>query len=406
MTEGYPSYIIFTVIEELTIKSDSKILLLVLDGVGGLPKDGYTELETAKTPNLDQLAKRSVTGLTYAVAPGITPGSGPAHLSLFGYDPIKYQIGRGVLEALGVDVSLKPNDIAARGNFATIDENGLIIDRRAGRISTEENQVICKKLQSNIINIKDIEIHIIAGKEHRFVLVLRGPGLDDQITETDPQKIETSPLPCKALVNQAAKTADIVNEFVAKAQEFLELPANMVLLRGFAKPPEIPSLQERFKLTAAAIATYPMYRGLAKLVGMSILETGSSIEDEIETIKKYWKDYDFFYIHIKKTDSYSEDGNFEGKVKVIEQVDAVMPEFLALNPDVLVITGDHSTPSLLKAHSWHLNPFLLYSKWIIPDTAKRFTERECMLGYFGRFHAVHAVPRMLANALKLKKFGA
>ena len=399
-------------IEDLAIKSDSRILLLVLDGVGGVPvpqdsaKNGKTEIETARTPNLDKLTKQGITGLTYPVSRGITPGSGPAHLSLFGYDPIQYQVGRGLLEALGSGVILDTEDIAARGNFATIDANGVITDRRAGRISTETNKEICAHLQQNISQIEDVKVEITPGKEHRFVLVLRGNGLSDQILETDPQKTGEKAIECKALIPEAQKTAHIIQAFVGQAKELLELPANMVLLRGFAKPPQIPTMGERFKLNPAAIATYPMYRGFAKLVVMKLLETGTNIEDEIETLKNNWEQYDFFYVHIKKTDSFGEDGNFKEKVRKIEEVDKYIPEFLSLNPNVFVITGDHSTPSILKAHSWHPNPFLLCSKWVISDRATRFTERECMIGGLGRFNATHAVPLMLAYALKLKKFGA
>ncbi len=393
-------------IEDLAIKSDSRILLLVLDGVGGVPVNGKTELETAYTPNMDKLAKQGITGLTDPISRGITPGSGPAHLSLFGYDPIKYQIGRGVLEALGVGLSLSSKDIAARGNFATIDAREIVTDRRAGRISTETNKEICAHLQQNISQIEDIKIEIAPGKEHRFVLVLRGNGLSDQILETDPQKTDVEPIECRALVPEAQKTARIIKLFVEQVRELLELPANMVLLRGFAKPPKISGMEERFKLNPVAIATYPMYRGLAKLVGMKVLKTGTDIKDEIETLKSNWEQYDFFYVHIKKTDSFGEDGNFKEKVRIIEEVDKYIPELLLLNPDVFVITGDHSTPSVLKAHSWHPNSFLLCSKWVIPDQAGRLTERECSLGGLGRFNAIHSVPLMLAYALKLKKFGA
>ncbi|MFA5033290.1 MAG: 2,3-bisphosphoglycerate-independent phosphoglycerate mutase [bacterium] len=393
-------------IEKLTIKTDSKILLLVLDGVGGIPQNGKTELETAKTPNLDKLTKNAMTGLTDPVSPGITPGSGPAHLSLFGYDPVEYQIGRGVLEALGVGITLIPNDVATRGNFATVNDKGLITDRRAGRIATEENVKICALLQSNIKPVEGVKFEVTAGKEHRFVLVLRGEGLDDRITETDPQKEGALPLECKPLVPEAEKTARVINSFVLQVKSILKPPANMVLLRGFAKPPAISTMGERFKITPAAIATYPMYRGLAKLVGMDVLETGSTIADEINVLKSNWQSYDFFYVHIKKTDSYGEDGNFESKVKIIEEVDRYIPQLLELKPDVLVITGDHSTPAMLKAHSWHPNPFLISSKWVIPDAAQRFTEIECAKGLLGRFGAVQALPLMLANALKLSKFGA
>ena len=393
-------------IEDLAIKSDSKILLLVMDGVGGLPVNGKTELETARTPNLDKLTKQGITGLTYPVSRGITPGSGPAHLSLFGYDPIQYQVGRGLLEALGSGVILDPEDIAARGNFATMDANGVITDRRAGRISTETNKEICAHLQQNISQIEDVKIELTPGKEHRFVVVFRGKGLDDQITETDPQEIGQEPIECEALAPAARKTARIVCAFVERAKELLKAPANMIILRGFEKIQRVPKMQARFKLSPVAIATYPVYRGLAKLVGMDILETGANVGDKMETLKNNWEQYDFFYVHIKKTDSFGEDGNFKEKVRKIEEVDKHIPEFLSLNPDVFVITGDHSTPSILKAHSWHPNPFLLHSKWVISDQATRFTERECMIGGLGRFNAIHSVPLMLAYALKLKKFGA
>ncbi len=398
-------------IEKLCIKTDSKIVLLVIDGVGGVPLNGLTELDKAHTPNLDALAQKSITGLTDPIAPGITPGSGPAHISLFGYDPVKYEIGRGVLEALGVGIELTSRDIAVRGNFASIDKNRVIIDRRAGRISTEKNKELCQMLQQKIKMIEDVEIHITPGKEYRFVLVLRGDGLDDNVNETDPQKTGEMPIPCRgepvcSPKPEAEKTARIINEFVRRAEKFFSPPADGVLLRGFAKKPDIPSMNERFKLSSCAIATYPMYKGLSRLVGMDVVETGTTIKDEIETLKNNYKKYDFFYFHIKKPDSMGEDGNFEGKVKMIEEVDSIIPEIERLNPDVFVVTGDHSTPAVLKAHSWHPNPFLLYSKYILTDEVKKFTERECAKGYLGRFNAINAIPLMLAYSLKLKKFGA
>jgi 2,3-bisphosphoglycerate-independent phosphoglycerate mutase len=394
-------------IESLAQDTPSKIVLLVLDGLGGIPSgNGKTELETANTPNLDALAKKSATGLTDPVSPGITPGSGPAHLALFGYDPVKHEIGRGVLEALGVGVNLTSRDVAARGNFATKDANGVITDRRAGRISTEENKRICTSLQREIKQIDGVEIFITSGKEHRFVLVLRGDNLSDQITETDPQKIGIKPITCEATKPEAKETARVVQKFIEKAEALLKPPANTVLLRGFAKHPRLPSMQERFKLKPCAIATYPMYKGLAKLVGMEVVDTGATPADEVETLRKHWNDYNFFYIHIKRIDSMGEDGNFESKVSLIEEADKIIPNILKLNPDVFVVTADHSTPSVLKSHSWHPNPFLLFSKYVIPDDVAKFTERTCMKGGLGRLRAVHAIPLMLANALKLKKFGA
>jgi len=394
---------------ELTVKTESKIILLVADGIGDLPsREEKTTLEYANTPNLDKLAAKSVCGLTDPVSRGITPGSGPAHLSLFGYDPIKYQIGRGVLEALGIDVELTEKDLACRGNFATIENKGVITDRRAGRIATEKNQELCKLLQENINEIDDVKVIIRSGKEHRFVVVFRGEELEDGISDADPQVNGKEIKYAEALRPESEKSVNIVNKFIKRALKVLknQHPANAILLRGIAKHPGLPSMNNLFKLNPAAIATYPMYRGLAKLVGMDVLVTGESISDEFATLEDYYKHYDFFYVHIKKTDSYGEDGNFEAKVKVIEEFDDNLPKVLNLKPDVLVITGDHSTPAALSAHSWHPNPILLYSKYIRVDEVKHFSENECVMGGLGRFSAKENIQLMLANALKLKKFGA
>ena len=397
------------IMKSLAIKTESKIVLLVADGIGDLPSENNkTALEKAFTPNLDKLASKSVCGLTDPISCGITPGSGPAHLSLFGYDPIKYQIGRGVLEALGVGMELTPYDLACRGNFATLDKEGIITDRRAGRIATELNEKLCKLMQDKINQIGDIKVIIRPGKEHRFVVVFRGDGLDGALSDADPQKVGEKIKFAEPLHPKSKKSAETVNEFIKQANEVLKEhhPANTVLLRGFAKHPGLPTMKELFKLTPAAIATYPMYKGLAKLVGMDILETGESLNDEFKTLQDNFSRYDFFYLHMKKTDSYGEDGNFEQKVKVIEEIDKYIPEVLALKPDVLVVTGDHSTPALLKGHSWHPNPFMLFSKYIRVDEVEQFNEKECVKGELGRFSAVDVLPLMMANALKLQKFGA
>lgn len=396
-------------IKELSRKTDSRIVLIVMDGIGDLPgKDGKTVLEQAEIPNLDRLAARSVCGLTDPVSRGITPGSGPAHLSLFGYDPLKYQIGRGVLEALGIGLELTCDDLACRGNFATIDENGVITDRRAGRISTEKNQELCSLLQKEITEIDGVKVIIRSGKEHRFVVVFRGKGLEDGISDADPQLNGKKIKYAEALREESKLSVLIINRFIDRCQEILKghHPANAILLRGVAKHPELPSMGELYKLNSAAIASYPMYRGLARLVGMNILNTGDTIADEFATLKENFQDYDFFYLHIKKTDSYGEDGNFEAKRKVVEEVDRYISEVLQLNPEVLVITGDHSTPAALAAHSWHPNPFLLYSKYIRIDDVQHFSENEFVRGGLGRFPAKEAMPLMLANALKLEKYGA
>ncbi len=397
------------IIKSITVKNENKIILIIMDGVGGLPvKDGKTELELANTPNLDELASESALGLTYPIAIGITPGSGPAHLSIFGYDPIKYNIGRGVLEALGIGLELTQHDLPARANFATKDKNNIITDRRAGRIPTEKNKELCKKLSENIKQIEDIEVIIRPGKEHRFVVVFRGEGLEGPLTDADPQKEGLKIKYAESVSPSGEKSARIVNKFIDKVNEVLkdEHPANTCLLRGIDKVPPVPPMSEIFKLTPAAIATYPMYKGLSRLVGMEILQSGESLKDEINTLKENYEKYDFFYFHIKKTDSYGEDGNFEEKIKIIEETDKILPEILSLNPDVLVITGDHSTPAVLSSHSWHPNPFLLKSKYIRPDEGKRFTENECLKGSLGHFYSINAMSLMLAHSLKLKKFGA
>lgn len=394
---------------KISIENEKKMVLLVLDGLGGLPVDGKTELETARTPNLDLLAAESELGLSHSIAPGITPGSGPAHLSLFGYDPLKYEIGRGILEALGVGVVIGKNDVAVRGNFATL-ENGLITDRRAGRIASEKNREIIAYLREKIKKIEDVEMGLYSGEEHRFVLVLTGEALSDQLTDADPEATGRPILYTRAKNEAAAKTARIVNIFIDRLTAELTdfRPANTCLLRGFAQYPAIPSLGELFKLKAAAIAVYPMYKGLAQLVGMDILDSGRTIQDQVATLKKHYAAYDFFFVHIKKTDSYGEDGNFAGKVSVIEEFDRWLPEILELTPDVLVVSGDHSTPALLKAHSWHPNPVLLkasFQRQTLKSGVK-FSEKNCAPGILGTFYAMDVLPMMMANALKFKKYGA
>jgi len=388
--------------------SPSKIVLLVIDGVGGLPhaKTGKTELESARKPNLNRIARDSLCGLIDPVGPGITPGSAPGHLAIFGYDPVKYNIGRGVVEALGIDLELKPEDITARGNFCTVDDRGIITDRRAGRVSTDKSTELCRSL--NNIAINGAEISVLPVKEHRFVLVLRGEALSPELADSDPQQVGLAPKKVEALSPQAQRTAEIANEFVSQARSLLkgETPANMVLLRGFSRCLDIPSISEIYKLKPAAIATYPMYRGLARLVGMQLLPEGESITERLNSLRRYYSDYDFFFVHFKSTDARGEDGNFRAKVQAIEELDNALPSLLNLDPDVLIITGDHSTPATLAMHSWHPVPFMLNSKWCRPDNVSEFSEQACLAGGMGRFPATEIMPLAMANALKLDKFGA
>jgi 2,3-bisphosphoglycerate-independent phosphoglycerate mutase len=401
-------------IRKLVIPAETKIVFLVMDGVGGLPLEpgGPTELEAARTPNLDALAQKSVSGCTAPVGAGITPGSGPGHLALFGYDPCRYIIGRGVLEALGIDFNLQPPDVAGRGNFCSVDAQGRVTDRRAGRISTEKC-IELTALMRDKIHVPGVEVFVEPVKEHRFVLVLRGEGLAGDLSESDPQQLGVPPLPIRPLAEAedliaSQHTAELVNEFIAQAKRVLadQHPANMVLLRGLDKRPAIPSMKDAFGLHAAAIAVYPMYRGLAKLVGMDALPSGTKLADEFDTLERAWPDYDFFYLHFKYTDSRGEDGDFPAKVAMIEEFDSYVPRVMALKPDVVVVTGDHSTPALLKAHSWHPVPTLLHSHYCRCDGTQKYGERACARGALGTFPAVDLMPLALANALRLAKFGA
>ncbi|GGN02713.1 putative 2,3-bisphosphoglycerate-independent phosphoglycerate mutase [Thermus composti] len=403
---------LFPVYKELHQKG-GKILLVVLDGVGGLPLEpgGPTELEAAKTPNLDRLAEESALGLLTPVYPGLAPGSGPGHLALFGYDPFRYVVGRGALSALGLGADFREGDVALRGNFATLDPEGKVVDRRAGRPSTEENRRVIAKLKEAISRLEDVEVHFYTESEHRFLVILRGEGLSDGITDTDPQKTGLPPLKAEALDEASAKTARLVNLLAERIREVLkdEPKMNGALFRGASRKPRFPSVAEVYGMKAAAIASYPMYKGLAALVGMEVLPVegeGDAHEGKIKALRKNWDHYDFFYLHFKKTDAKGEDGDFWGKVGEIERFDALLPELLALGPEVLAITGDHSTPALLKAHSWHPVPLLLKAPYLRQDAAKRFTETEAQRGSLGHLRGVELMPLLLAHAGRLLKYGA
>jgi 2,3-bisphosphoglycerate-independent phosphoglycerate mutase len=396
-------------LSELIVKNEKRIVYLIMDGLGGLPmQGGRTELETANTPNLDQFAAEGITGMLDPVLPGITPGSGPGHLALFGYDPLEYLIGRGVLSALGVDFELTDRDVAARLNFCTLDEEGKVVDRRAGRISTEVNQKLVEKIKQNVKLSDGVEYFLLTESEHRAVLILRGDGLGGNINDTDPQQVGLAPRLPVGDDPESQKTVKYVIEFLEGVRKTLkdDHPANMVLARGFAKFNPPPSMEERYGLKAVAIAQYPMYRGLARLVGMDVPKKPETYEAMFEQLKAHWDSHTFFFVHFKKTDSTGEDGNFTKKVHVIEEIDQWVGQLRELKPDVLVVTGDHSTPSALKAHSWHPVPALLWSQYCRPDEVTQFGERYCANGYIGRMQTKYLILLSLANALKLKKFGA
>ena len=397
-------------IDTLAVKSDRKILLVVLDGLGGVPYRDKTELESAWIPNLNKLAARSGLGVLVPIAPGITPGSGPAHLALFGYDPIAIEVGRGVLEALGVDIAVGPGDLCCRANFATLGKDDKVADRRAGRIATEKSTPLCARLQAELARIEDVDVIVRPGMEHRFVVVFRGPGLADGLTESDPLHDGEAPHAVKALDPAAAKSARIANEFIRGAARILakEPVANFVLLRGLARLPKIPTMEERFKLNPACVAAYPMYRGLARLVGMRVLDAGDTWESEVAAVRQHKAEHDFFFLHFKDFDKAGEDGNFEAKQELFERFDEeIVPQLLGLGFDVLCITGDHSTPAVMHGHSWHPVPLLISSQYSRPQlNVEEFGERACNRGNIGFLSSMELINLLLAHALKLKKFGA
>ena len=395
-------------LKELSTKSPKKIVLLVMDGVGGLPREagGKTELETARTPNLDALAASAECGVHLPIGFGITPGSAPGHLALFGYDPLAYPIGRGVVAATGVAFPMKPGDVAARLNFATLDASGKISDRRAGRIPTEKCAQLCELLKA--VSIKGVEVSVRPVKDYRAVVVFRGKGLSDKVEDTDPQIMGVPPLDPKATEQQAAHTAEVAKEFVAQARRILasQTPANGILLRGFAELPHIPSLPELYKLSPVALAVYPDYKGVARLVGMDVVDDLADLDAQAAALPTVWGSHDFFFIHHKYTDSKGEDGDFDAKVKEIEKVDAFLPKVLAMKPDIIIVTGDHSTPAAAKAHTSHPVPFLIAGDGVRSDGTAKFAERTCARGIWGTISGQVLLRTALAYTGKLKKFGA
>lgn len=400
------------IIQHTIKKNNSKIVLIVMDGIGDIRNPRYqnkTPLEYAHIPNLDKLAKESCLGRTYPILPGITPGSGPGHLGLFGYDPINTIIGRGVLEAVGIEFPLESKDVAARCNFATINDKGLVTDRRAGRIPTETTIELCNIL-STIKEINGVEIIIKPGKAHRFVTIFRSKEkeIGSLIHDTDPLEEGKSPLLAKGKNPPSQFLAGVINEFMKRGYELLrdQHPANCFLMRGISSKPKIPSMGQKYLLESAAIASYPMYRGIASLLGMTLLPAPDSIEGLFHTYVEFKKKYDFFYIHVKGTDQAGEDGDFESKVSCIEKVDSALPIILENKPDVLAIAGDHSSPCLMRSHSWHPVPVLIHSSFSDQDDVSGFYENACNQGGLGFFESKYLMGLLLAHAKRLDKFGA
>ena len=395
-------------LQSLAQPAQTKLVLLVLDGLGGLPREagGPTELEAARTPNLDRAAAEGQTGLSQPIGPGITPGSGPGHLALFGYDPVASNIGRGALSALGLGLRLDAGDLGVRLNFCTLDDRGNVVDRRAGRIETGLNRALVEKL--NKIEIPGVELEFATESQHRAVLILRGAYLSRSVQETDPQAVGVPPLEPVPLSPSAQHTSAVLRLVLEAVQDRIgeESPANFVLMRGYAGLPELDSLDSLYGLQAVCLATYPMYKGLARVAGMAVVDGLESAAEQMTALETAWDDYDYFFVHHKAPDARGEDGDFDAKSAAIEEMDQRLPDLMALGPDVLVVTGDHSTPSVLRQHSWHPVPCLFRGVRVLPDTVVRFGERACGQGSLGLFPAQSIMARMLAHGGRLQKFGA
>ncbi|HET6430497.1 MAG TPA: 2,3-bisphosphoglycerate-independent phosphoglycerate mutase [Phycisphaerae bacterium] len=396
-------------ISSLAKETDTRIVLLVMDGVGDCDNDRKgTALQQARTPNFDAVAAAGAMGLLVPVATGVTPGSGPGHLGLFGYDPLIYQVGRGVLGALGIEFPLAKRDVAARLNFCTIDADGNVTDRRAGRIPDSENERIVARITEKLKAPKGVEVFLRTEAEHRALLVLRGDGLDDNVGETDPQATGVPPLEADRPPHNKSRTARIVADLIGQVRQILadEPQANMILGRGFAKFPDWPTFPQRYKLNPAAVAGYPMYRGVARLVGIPVVAEPTTAADICAEVAKALADHTFIFAHFKYTDKAGEDGDLAGKIARIEEMDAALPALLDADPDVLVVTGDHSTPPSLKAHSWHPVPVLMKAPHLRGGDGGGFNEVACRAGQIGTIPSSHMLPLAMAHAGKLEKFGA
>ena len=395
-------------LRELATPNDSKILLVVADGLGGMADAEHgTELEEASTPNLDRLAAEGITGLLEPVGPGITPGSGPGHLALFGYDPVEHLLGRGALSAAGLDVELRPGDVAARGNLCTIDGAGNVADRRAGRPPDDVGRGVIDRLSAGV-RLEGVDVLFKHERGHRFLVVLRGEGLDPRVSDTDPQHTGVPPLPPHPLAPAAARTAEVAAALVAEARRVLsaEPAANGILLRGFDSLRELPAFEARTGMRAAAVAVYPMYRGIAHILGFDVLGPPADLGGEVALLGSHWGDADFFFFHHKDADAAGEDGDRAAKIAAIERLDAAIPDLVALSPDVIAVTGDHATPSQMAAHSWHPVPVLVHGDRCGRDDVERFGERWCAAGGLGRRPSRELLPILMAVAGRLAKYGA
>ncbi len=406
-------------------------VLVILDGLGDriIPAlKGKTPLQAAKTPTFDRLAMEGQNGLMDVLGPGITPGSDAAHLTLFGYDFKESYPGRGPLEALGAGLPSKPGDVAFRSNFATVDDNLVVIDRRAGRDFTDdEHRALEDALKG--IEIDGVKVHFVATVEHRGAIVLEGEGLSGEISDIDPHETGKKILESKPDVPEARKTADVVNKLVKLTYERLRdsdlnklreqrgLPAaNVLLLRGPGKHAQIPTLKERYGISSVCLAGGALYIGCAKYVGMDYIpvegQTGT-IDTNFDNIAKkaievIKSGVNYLFIHIKATDNASHDGNHEEKVLAIERTDTMVGKILAEVRDkvVIALTGDHTTPVLVGEHTCDPVPILFWSNFIRPDSVKQFSEIDAPHGALHSIRGIDVMPLLLGYAGYIEKIGA
>ncbi len=398
-----------------------KIVFIVFDGLADRPikeLGNKTPLEVANKPNLDELAKRGVNGLLDIISPGKRIGSDVAHLSILGYDPYKYYTGRGPLEASGIGLELDSNDVAFRANFATVSEDFTVIDRRAGRIKEGTKEL------EKAINEIDIGVDFIfkASVAHRGALVLKGKGLSDKVSDTDPHEVGVKVMEAKPLENtkEAKRTAEIINEFTKKVHEVLNnhrvnverakrgLPkANIVLLRGAGRTPKLEPFEKRYGIKGACIAKTAIIKGIARLLGMEVIDSKEDFLERGKQIFEALNRNDFVLLNIKEPDEAGHDGNYEKKIKIIEEADKMIGMFLDyVEENYLVVLSDHTTPVSFRDHTGDEVPVLIAGPEVRSDDVTTFSERSVYKGYLNRIRALDLMTYMLNLTNRLEKYGA
>ncbi|MFB6490483.1 MAG: 2,3-bisphosphoglycerate-independent phosphoglycerate mutase [Thermoproteus sp. AZ2] len=407
------------------------VLWILFDGGGDRPRNGVTPFFIALKPVIDRLASLGSCGIMDPISPGVRPGSDTSHLALFGYDPYRYYTGRGAFEALGAGVELRPGDVAFRTNLATIDAKGIVVDRRAGRYVAPEEarevEAIMAKIGEEVERRFGVSVVYKSTVEHRGVLVLRGP-VSHKVSDTDPHKVGEPLAPAKPLDGgkEAQTTAEVVNEITRLFVEYSkgleankrrsernEPLINAILIRGGGYMPAIEPLAQRYRVRAAAIAGVALIRGVAKSVGMDVYAAeglGGTKFDKFEAAVRLaidlMKRYDLVFLHVKGTDSASHDGDFKGKVSVVERLDeALRPYAEILEENYVVVTSDHATPVAVMEHTGEPVPIMLYGPDVVRDDVTRFSELTCWRGALGRIRGIDVMPTLASYLGVSEKFG-